>query len=192
MDGLLRLALRVEALNRAVGSLAAWLCLPIVAIIVADVVFRRFFAIGSVMLQELEWHLHTVLFLFAAGLAYQRNAHVRIDVVAQQFSEWTRAWIELGGCVLLLLPYAGVVGWLSVAFVQRSWGFGEVSPDPGGLPYRWLIKATMPVAFALLFLQGLTVALGSSRWPAATPSCGRWPAARRPSRPRSTRSRNRA
>lgn len=164
MDHLLRLAPRINALNRTVGTLAAWLCLPIVAIIMTDVVSRRFFAVGSVMLQELEWHLHTVLFLFAASLAYQRDAHVRIDLVSHRLGDRTRAWIELAGCALFLLPYAAVVGWLSVGFVDRSWGFGEVSSDPGGLPYRWLIKATMPVAFGLLFLQGLAVALDRVLW----------------------------
>lgn len=154
---LLRLTRRIDALNAAVGKAAAWLWLPIVGAIMADVISRHFFAAGSVALQELEWHFHAVLFLFTIALAYQRNKHVRIDVLCQHFSRRVRAGIEAAGCLFFLLPYSAVVFWLGLDFVARSWGFGEVSNAPGGLGYRWLIKASMPLAFALIFLQGVAV-----------------------------------
>lgn len=154
---LLRLIRHIDAFNAAIGRAVAWLCLPIIAVIVLDVVSRHFFATGSVALQELEWHFHGVLFLLAIALTYQRDGHVRIDVVSHRLSERARAWIEVAGCLLFLLPYSAVLCWLSLGFVVRSWGFAEVSDAPGGLGYRWLIKSFLPLAFALIFLQGVSV-----------------------------------
>lgn len=160
----LRLIRHIDAFNAAIGNAVAWLWLPIVVAIMADVVSRHFFATGSVALQELEWHFHGVLFLLAIALTYQRNGHVRIDVLSQHLSRRTRAWIEVVGCLLFLLPYSAVVFWLSLGFMARSWGFGEVSDAPGGLGYRWLIKSFLPLAFALIFLQGLSVLSKELLW----------------------------
>ncbi|MFQ5849516.1 MAG: TRAP transporter small permease subunit [Candidatus Binatia bacterium] len=159
MQGWLKVVEHIDDFNTRVGKLVAWLQLPIMAIIMFDVVFRRFLDVGSVMLQELEWHLHTILFLFAAAYAYQSDVHVRIDIIRHRLSERARAWIELIGCFLFLIPYTAIVLWLSIGFVERSWGLGEVSDAPGGLPYRWLIKSSMPLAFSILFLQAWSVAL---------------------------------
>jgi TRAP-type mannitol/chloroaromatic compound transport system permease small subunit len=153
---LLGVAASIDALGASVGRGAAWLSIPIVVVIVIDVVFRRFFAVGSVMLQELEWHFHAALFLLAAAWTYRQDAHVRIDVVHGRLGARARAWIETAGCAILLLPYCAVVWWLSIRFVLRSFEMGEVSDAPGGLGYRWVIKLAMPVGFGLLFLQGLS------------------------------------
>lgn len=110
-------------------------------------------------LQELEWHANTVLFLFTMAYAYQTNALVRIDIVRQRFSSRVCAWVELVGSLFFLLPFVAVVLYFSVGFVANAWHMGEVSDAPGGLSHRWLIKASLPLAFSLLFLQGCAVFL---------------------------------
>ena len=144
----------IEALTTAAGRFASWLLLPLMAVIMLDVVGRRFFRVGSVGLQEIEWHLHTVIFLFAAAYGYLRNTHVRIDMLRDRCSERVRGWIEALGCLLFLIPYSAMLCYLSFWFWKYAWDIGEISDSPGGLPARWAIKAVMPVAFALLFLQG--------------------------------------
>jgi TRAP-type mannitol/chloroaromatic compound transport system permease small subunit len=160
---LLRVAGGIDALGTWVGRAAAWLSLPIVLIIVTDVVSRRLFATGSVMLQELEWHLHAALFLLAAAHTYRLNGHVRIDVLHGRLRPRTRAWIEALGCLIFLLPYCAVIGWLSLGFVARSFAMGEISDAPGGLTHRWVIKLIMPAGFGLLFLQGVSALVRSAR-----------------------------
>jgi len=164
MHGLLRVVRTVDSLNARIGKLVAWLQLPIVVIILFDVISRRFLELGSVMLQEIEWHLHAILFFFTLAYAYQRNVHVRIDIIRNHLSERARAWIELFGCFVFLIPYTGIIVWLSIGFVARSWIMGEVSDSPAGLAYRWVIKSTIPLAFLLLFLQGWAEALRKTVW----------------------------
>ncbi len=159
MQGWSKIVQEIDSFNTRIGKLVAWLQLPLMVIIIFDVVFRRFLNVGSVMLQELEWHLHAVLFLFTAAYAYQCDAHVRIDIVRNRLSERARNWVELIGCLIFLIPYTAIVVWLGIGFVERSWGLGEISDAPGGLPYRWIIKSSIPLAFLLLFLQGWSVAL---------------------------------
>ncbi len=159
MQKTLRFARALERLVSTVGRLFAWLSLPLAAVIVFDVVTRRFFVLGSTKLQELEWHLHAALFLMLLGYGYLRNAHVRIDVLRERMSPRTRAWVEVFGCLLFLIPYSLLLVYYSVNFWERSFLLGEASAATTGLPYRWIIKAAMPLGFGLLFLAGLAVLL---------------------------------
>ena len=159
MEQLQRLSARLDGISTAVGKAAAWLCIPIIAIVVIDVVTRRFFTLGSVALQELEWHFHAILFLFCAAFAYIDDAHVRVDIFRARLGEVPKAWIELIGAVLFLTPYSIVMVILGSRFVIDSYLLDEVSSAPGGLPYRFLIKSVLPLGFLLLAAQGVSTAL---------------------------------
>ncbi|MGI9416753.1 MAG: TRAP transporter small permease subunit [Geminicoccaceae bacterium] len=159
----MRLLLRIgNVLDRIIGGigiLAAWLCIPLMLIIVFDVITRRFLVLGSTKLQELEWHLHAVLFLLCIGWAYLKNAHVRIELVHEHLQRRTQLWIELLGCALFLIPYTIVVLHHGLDWWQRSWAIGEMSDSATGLPYRWAIKIFLPAGFILMLLGAVTVLL---------------------------------
>lgn len=138
------------------GERASWLWLVLVLVIVFQVAQRYLFGQGSIALEELEWHIYGVAFLLGLGFCLQADRHVRIDVFAEQWSPRTRAWIELVGLVVFLLPFVIAVTYESTVFAYTSWQFGEVSPAPGGLPYRWIIKAFIPLGFLLLGMAGLS------------------------------------
>lgn len=157
---MLRLLKIADALDRLVvgiGRLAAWSTLVLVAVILVDVVSRRFFALGSSQLQELEWHLHTVLFMFCLGLGYIHNSHVRIEIVSEKLSERTRCWIEAIGVVLFLVPFCLLVIYFGWELTARSFGQSEVSSSATGLPYRWLIKSSIPIGTFVLLLAAVSV-----------------------------------
>ncbi len=147
----------LDRISAGLGKSAAWVALPIIAITLFDVVLRRFFVVGSVTLQELEWHFHAILFLFCAAWAYLNDAHVRVDVFRQQMSPYRQAWIELLGSVFFLIPYCLVMVVLGARFAFDSFLLGEISDAPGGLPYRFLIKSTLPIGFFFLLLQGISM-----------------------------------
>ena len=159
MEQLQRLCARLDGINASVGRVAAWLSIPIIVIVVLDVVTRRFFTLGSVTLQELEWHLHAVLFLFCAAYAYIDDAHVRVDIFRARLGKVHQAWIELIGAVLFLTPYSIVMVILGWQFVIDSYLLNEVSDAPGGLPYRFVIKSALPIGFMLLTMQGVSTAV---------------------------------
>ena len=120
--------------------------------------------IGSTKLQELEWHLHGFLFLSCLGFAYARGAHVRIELFRETWNERTKAWMEVAGTLLLLLPFALAVlnfGW---DYVAMSYGFSESSPTATGLDGRWIIKGVLVAGFVLLVLPALANLIRSLVW----------------------------
>ena len=147
-----------RAIDRVLTPLAAvssWLWLALLGVIVMNVLLRYAFGAGRIEFEELQWHLYSVGFLVGLAAAFQADAHIRVDVLRARFSPTTRAWIELYGLLLLFAPFVALVLWASLPFVASSFGQGEVSPSPGGLPLRWAIKAVLPLGFALLALAGI-------------------------------------
>ncbi|RMH21717.1 MAG: TRAP transporter small permease subunit [Gammaproteobacteria bacterium] len=150
----------LAGLNEWVGRLMSLLLIFMVCLIGYDVAMRYLFQAGSVALQELEWHLFSLIFLLGAAYTFKHDAHVRVDVLYQShFSKRTRQWINLGGHLLFLLPFCFLIIHSSLPFVYNAWQFHEASPDPGGLPYRFLLKATIPAGFTLLALHALADSL---------------------------------
>jgi len=148
----------IATLNEKVGSLVAWLTTGLMLLVGYDVFTRYLLKRSSVAVQELEWHLFAIIFLLGAGFTLKHNRHVRVDVFYARLTQKSRAWIDLLGSLLFLLPFAALIIWTSFTFVKNAFLIGETSPDPGGLPARFLIKAAIPVGFALLLLQALAVA----------------------------------
>jgi TRAP-type mannitol/chloroaromatic compound transport system permease small subunit len=168
----------INAINEWTGRLIAWLVLLIVLIIVYQTSMVALFAIGSVALQELQWHLFALIFLLGAAYTLKHDDHVRVDIIYQShwMSDKGRAWIDFLGSLLFLIPFCLLVIITSWSFVaaavtidvttSSSWPFvsmvllyAEGSPDPGGLPYRFLLKAAIPIGFILLMLQGVANSL---------------------------------
>lgn len=144
---------------RAVARVIGLLLLVLTAVIVYDVIGRRFFATGSVMLRELSWHLHGAIAILGFGYAYILNAHVRIDVVASRLRDRTRLWIELGAIFVFLIPFMAVLIWFGTEAAHRAFVRGEGSPGGLGLPNRWIIRSAIPLSAVLTILGALSVAL---------------------------------
>ena len=145
-----------------IGQVLSWIWLLLLAVIMVNVVMRYFFNEGRIELEELQWHLYSVGFLIGMSYAYQADVHVRVDVLHERWSLRTQAWIELYGTLLLLLPFILLMVAYGIPFVQSSLAVDEVSSSPGGLPNRWLIKAALPLGFALLGIA--VMARLSSLW----------------------------
>ncbi|HEY5601680.1 MAG TPA: TRAP transporter small permease subunit [Gammaproteobacteria bacterium] len=153
----------IEQLSEWSGVVISWGVLLLVLIIGYDVSMRFFFKIGSVALQELEWHLFAIIFLLSASYTLKHDGHVRVDIFYQSkhLTDSHRAWIDLLGTLLFLFPFCGLIIIASWDFVANAFAILEGSPDPGGLPYRFLLKAAIPLGFALLIIQGIAIVLKS-------------------------------
>jgi TRAP-type mannitol/chloroaromatic compound transport system permease small subunit len=150
----------IDRLCAAAGAIAAWSLVPMIGLAVAaalTAVTDRHLGTSwsSNALIEGQWYLFAVVFMLGAPLALAKGAHVRVDALFGRFGPRARHWIDLVGGVLFLLPFAAFGFYESLDFVERSWSIREGSPDPGGLP-RYPIKTLIPIAFGLLFLQGLS------------------------------------
>jgi TRAP-type mannitol/chloroaromatic compound transport system permease small subunit len=163
MDRLLRISKALERALYAISMAAGWLFVACTLVIVFDVLTRKFgfqlAGMGSTRLQELEWHLHTVLFSFWLGTAYIKNAHVRIDIAVVNSAPRARAWIELLGVAVFALPYCLVAIYFSYDFFHTAWAFNESSDSATGLPWRWIPKGVISLGLILLLAAVISVAL---------------------------------
>ncbi|HET6223603.1 MAG TPA: TRAP transporter small permease subunit [Dongiaceae bacterium] len=152
---LLGLSRLIDRLNDWIGKIVAWCVLIAVLISAGNAVIRYSLNESSNAWLEWQWYLFSAVFLLCAGYTLLRNEHVRIDVISGQLSPRTRAWIDVIGSLLFLLPMAVIIGWLSWPMVVDSYMRHEISGDAGGL-LRWPVKLLMPIGFALLALQGVS------------------------------------
>lgn len=147
----------LDGISEWAGRTVAWLTLGMVLLIVYDVGMRYLFRQGSVALQELEWHLFALLFLLGSAYTLKHDGHVRVDVLfhGRWSSPRIRAAIDIFGTLFFLLPFCLLIIYSSWPFVHNSFIFHEGSPDPGGLPGRFVLKGAIPTGFFLLSLQGI-------------------------------------
>ena len=149
---------QVEAFIDRVGRATSWLALAIVVLMSINVLLRYLFSTGSVWAQELEWHMLVPLILFGCSYALRHGAHVRVDIVYGRFPARAKQIVDLLSAVLAVAVSALFI-WYSLHYVQQSYVIDERSPDPGGLPHRYLLKALIPIGFTMLLLQSIASAL---------------------------------
>lgn len=149
---LTRIEKLADMLNRVLGKVLSFVLLVMTLNVFYDVGMRYIFRNSSVGMQEMEWHLFSVVILFGMSVALLDEGHVRVDFLYDRFSPRTKARINIVGTLFFLLPLALLVFFGSFGFVHDAWEIGEISEDPGGLPYRWLIKGMIPLAFGVLIL----------------------------------------
>jgi TRAP-type mannitol/chloroaromatic compound transport system permease small subunit len=150
---------RIDRLNAVIGRTVAWLCLFVVTVQFAVVVLRYAFGIGSIWLSESIIYAHATLFMLAAAWTLSEGGHVRVDIFYADAGPRARAMIDLGGSLLLLLPFALVLGWFAVPYVARSWAILETSPESSGIPAVFLLKTLIPLFALLMALQGIAQAI---------------------------------
>jgi TRAP-type mannitol/chloroaromatic compound transport system permease small subunit len=155
LNGLLRLARGIDRLNELVARGVAWLGLGAVVICAAAATARYSLNVGSNAWLEIQWYLNSAVFLLVAGYTLKRHEHVSIDVLAGHLSPRVQAWIHILGGIFMLLPATIIIAWYSWPSLVNSFDIQEYSSDPGGL-IRWPVRLLIPVAFALLALQGVS------------------------------------
>jgi TRAP-type mannitol/chloroaromatic compound transport system permease small subunit len=153
---------RIDRLTAAIGRAVAWLVLAVVLLQFALVVARYLFGIGSIWLTEAVIYGHAAVFMLAAAWTLHLGGHVRVDVFYADASARTKAWIDLAGSVLLLLPFVFVLILLSVPYAARSWAILEHSQEASGLPLVFVLKTLIPLFALLMALQGVAQAIRSA------------------------------
>ncbi len=161
MESWLRWARRIDRVSERSGWGLYWLTLGMVGIGAFNAIARyldKYTGLGlsSNMWIELQWYLFSFVFLLGAAYTLKYDDHVRVDVFYSWLSRRGKAWVNLLGTVLFLIPFCAVVLWMSIPFVTNSWAILEGSPDPGGLP-RYPIKTVIPLALLLVMMQGVSL-----------------------------------
>jgi len=157
---------KLAALTRAIDAVSewsgrgiAWLTLFMVAITFLVVVLRYLFNLGWIAMQESITYLHALVFMLGAAYTLKHDGHVRVDIFYRTMTTRGRAWVDLLGTLLLLLPVCGFIFWVSLDYVLRSWSLLEGSREAGGLPWVYLLKTALLLMPALMIVQGIGEAM---------------------------------
>jgi TRAP-type mannitol/chloroaromatic compound transport system permease small subunit len=165
----LRVSDALRSFVDVVGRWASWLFVPLIVVTVFDVIARKLvwiqiWLVGnlgrifeSTLLQELEWHFHTALFALVLGYGYIWNTHVRVDLVRENLAFRKKAWLELVGLTVFMIPYCLIVIWFATIYAYESWAIGEISASQVGLAHRWVIKSILVVGLVVAALSGVAV-----------------------------------
>ncbi len=160
MTRLARTADAIDTIVDRIGQISALAVAALVLVMASNVLLRYGFSLGSVWAQELEWHLMSPIALIGAAYALRHGEHVRVDVLYAGFSERNKALVDVLAGVAGMVVCVLVIQ-LSWRYVLQSWGQGEGSANPGGIPARYILKAFIPAGFALLLLQFVAETLRS-------------------------------
>lgn len=144
----------IEAFIDWIGRITAWVALAMIGLVAVNVVLRYSLSFGSVWAQELEWHLLAALILLGMSHALQRGDNVRVDLFYARFSPRAK-WVVDVISVLLIITVAVLFIYLSIGYVAQAYSIQEGSPDPGGIPHRWVVKSLIPLGYGLLVLQSV-------------------------------------
>ena len=138
-----------------IGIITAFAMVLMILNVFYDVIMRYFFKSGSIAMQEMEWHLFSVIILLGVAYTLKEDGHVRVDLIYDRLSNKRKAVINMVGVVLFILPIALLVGISSINNAYEAFLSMEQSGDPGGLPYRWIVKALIPLSFFLLIITSI-------------------------------------
>lgn len=164
---LLRVEQWFNRFSSIIGNISAVLLLLLLFNVFFDVIMRYLFNDVSIGMQELEWHLYATIFLLGISYTLKENGHVRVDVIYDRLSAKKKAVIDILGTLIFLLPFCLLITYYGIGFAKEAYDINEGSGDPGGLPYRWVIKSMIPVSFIFVIissigfmLRALNLALG--------------------------------
>ena len=147
---------KINAINEWLGCIVSWLVIAMVFITFFNVVMRYGFNFGLIAIQESVIYLHSLVFMLAIAYTYKHNGHVRVDIFYSKFSSSQKAWTDLLGTLLLLLPFCIYLIFASYSYAFDSWKLLEGSREAGGLPLVFILKSLIPLMPLFLLLQGLS------------------------------------
>ena len=145
----------IDKTIKNLGNFTAFILIILVLLVVYDATARYLFSTGSIALQELEWHLFDVVILFGIAYTLSVDSHVRVDIFYASYKPKTKALVNLISSLFFVLPFSLLIIYLGIDFVTQSFLQNECSSNSGGLEYRYLVKALLPLSFAFLLLVAL-------------------------------------
>jgi len=144
-----------DRISDIIGYISGGLMILMMLNVFYDVINRYVFKSGSIALQEMEWHLFSVMFLLGISYTLKEDGHVRVDLIYDNLNKKKQAVINILGTVIFLIPFSLLIAFGSIDFVSEAYTIGEISGDPGGLTHRWIIKAIIPFSFFLLVASSI-------------------------------------
>jgi len=160
-SALLRISSVIDRTIDQIGQLVSWISLILILLICVDVIMRYFLNISKIWMVEMEWHLFSVLFLFGASYTLLHDKHVRVDLFYENYSAERKRMVNALGILILVIPWCLIILTTSWDYTINSFSFREDSPQPGGLPARYIVKSAIFLGYFLLLLQAVSILIRS-------------------------------
>ena len=169
VEAMIKLSLRLRSFVEFIGRWGALCILPLVFITAWDIIVRKLGGVqywlvqnlgegfGSTIIQELEWHFHTMLFVLVLGYTYVNNRHVRVDLVRERISFRKQAWIEFLGVSMFMIPFCSIILYFAIEYAVESYNMGEISASMVGLSHRWMIKSVLVFGIIVALMSGIAI-----------------------------------
>lgn len=155
---LIKVSTFISQLNHFIGCTLSWLT-ALMACVMVIVVIGRALNIGNLALQESITYMHALVFMLCLGFTLKEKGHVRVDINYRKLNPLDKAWVDVIGSIVFLLPFALFLTLISWQFVKESWRIWEGSANPGGIQAVFLLKTLIPISGILLALQGVAECL---------------------------------
>lgn len=151
-----RFSVIIDTLVRVIGHAVSWLSVLLVIVILTQILLRYVFGMGQIFLEEAQWHLYAIIVMFGISFGVVDNSHIRMDLIYSRLSDRKKEWIEIFAQVCFVLPFALILFLKGIDLVSDAWRVNEGSPSPGGIPWRWAIKAVLPASMMLYMLASVS------------------------------------
>jgi len=149
------IAVALDQSVKFVGHVVMWANVLLIAAIVTQVTMRYLYDVSYPKLDEIQWHFYGLLTMVGISYALVTDSHVRVDILHAQVSRRARRVIEVIGILTLLCPFIYLMVDQGYDYFYNSFRVNESSDSPLGLPYRWALKAVIPISFVLLAVAAL-------------------------------------
>lgn len=146
-------------LDRLARIICATAALVLLAAVLTVVVLRYGFGTGFIQLQDLAGYAFAVFLVFAVPVCMARDGHVRVEVISERLGPRARRISDILALLLFLIPVFGLVLWAYWPEIRYAWQIREASVETGGLKGLFLVKTALPLAAALMIVQGIAAVL---------------------------------
>ena len=160
-SSLLKISSAIDRTIDQTGQLVSWISLILILLICVDVFMRYFLNTSKIWMVEMEWHLFSVLFLLGASYTLLHDKHVRVDLYYENYSHERKNIVNALGIITFVIPWCLIILTTSWDYAANSFSFSEGSPQPGGLPARYLVKSVIFLGFFLLLVQAISILIKS-------------------------------
>lgn len=151
-----RFSQAIDNVIKKIGSVISWFWIALIVVICVNVFMKNALGQGSVRFEEIQWHIYSALFLLGLSYTMTFDDHVRVDLLHENFNLRTKAWVEVVGIIVFLLPFLIMLLYFTWPFVIKAFTDGERSSSPAGLAYYWIIKSTLVIGLALLLATSIS------------------------------------
>jgi TRAP-type mannitol/chloroaromatic compound transport system permease small subunit len=155
----------VRAIDRLAlwsGQIFCWLVVPLVAGLTYEVIARYVFHAPTIWAYDVAYMLYGSHFMLGAAYTLYKGGHIRTDIFYQNWSVRTRGAVDATLYLFLFFPGIALFFWMGLQEALQSWDIREVSDASPWRPVIYPFKAVIPVALALLMIQGVSEFLKSA------------------------------